>query len=225
MQENFFSFAYMNELYDILFPPVKQTIALNTGRMNNIFAHQRGTKLCWAAGIQMLAAHNNLLIDQLNLASHVCSTDAWGNPYNCPADIVAITETLPLCYQTDHYEYCLKPTGYRERPNLYWLKRQLESNKPVLVAYRPRPDAPLGHVVLITGVEYFFKQGVLHVSKFIVRDPDPSIENRNRFGRKVYNNAGTFYNAVYSYWDVSIKRSELAYQYEYSLNPFPGLLY
>lgn len=212
----------MNTLNDLLFPPQKWRIALDTRKLNNIFAHQRGTNLCWAAGIQMLAANENLLINQLDLAARVCTTDAWGNPYNCPADIVSITNELSLCYRTNRYEYCMKPSAYRGRPNLNWLKTQLELKKPVLIAYSPSPNAPIGHVVLITGIEYFYKSGVLNISKFIVRDPDPRIENRNRFGRKEYSKALSFYNSIYAFWDVSVKKTELRQAYEYSFNTLPG---
>lgn len=208
----------MNTLYDLLSPPKqKWRLALDTQHWNEIYAYQRNKKWCWAAGVQMLAAYSGLEIAQEDLAANVCSVDSWGRPNDCGADISMITEELYICGQQDEYEYCLNPELYLGQPNLEWLKNQLESRNPVLIAYRP-PSAPMGHIVLITGIEYYYQNNRLYVSKFIVRDPDPTVSNVLKKGRKEYIKAKQFYNQIYAFWDVSVSITPI---YNYA-NSFSG---
>lgn len=187
---------------DLLFPPQKRVLGIDSKRLDNIYAYQQGFNLCWAAGIQMRAAHNGLFVSQKYLASSACGTDVRGIPFDCPQNSYEITDYLNFCSRDGIYNYCLKPKLYSGRPNLHWLKHQLENDNPILAAYL-LPGAKIGHIVLITGIEYYYRGNNLYVSKFVVRDPSPDSYNLARRGRVVYRGRD-FYNLIRSFWDVSI---------------------
>ncbi len=184
---------------------------IDTRNFNIIYSHQRQTNWCAAACIQTIAAHYGIEISQEDLARNHCATDHFNNPRNCPATDYVITGNLNFCHNIYHNQLkrvCISSTLEKGDIDFNAVIRELQENRPVMVAYRPQGSS-IGHAVIITGITWQCDNGIHYIQQLVIRDPWPSQENINNYGRKVITNVRDFESRIFSHWYISISVSDI----------------
>ena len=181
------------------------SVGVNTARFNNVYARQSNSMWCWAACLEMVLKHNGVNISQSEFAKHTCGVNRYGIPNNCPASFDIITEYLNMPWGDSTDQYSLTAPLNYGTPELIDMYDELNSGSPVIVAIRNR-NSTIGHAVLITGIEGFFYGNLIYVTKFIIRDPWPSIEGYFSQGRVEIVNATAFMDSMSAYWFPALQR-------------------
>lgn len=194
---------------------IRAAYGVESSLFDSIYSHQLGNNLCWAACIEMNLRYKGFEFPQLELASHTCGTDAWGNPYDCPATHEQLTRHLNIQWQEDGFCYYITAPLRMGSPNLSMLLEQLQSGNPVIVAYQT-PNMPIGHAVNITAVDGYWLNGRYYIQNVIIRDPDSNRQNVAAHGYQV-KDARTFLSTITAYWiiDIQVTIAEGIYELAY----------
>jgi hypothetical protein len=183
----------------------KYQTGISSQIMNAVYAHQQKEYWCWTASItNVLRAYGINNVSQQQFAKNVCGVDIHGKTCDCPATNYDITRSLNF-RGYDQYGKSFKVNAPLRvaKLDINKLHKELNSNKPVLVAYRNN-SMPMGHAIIITGCECEVKMGTTYITKLFIRDPAPDPINKLYNGRKEIKNVTGFLNTVYAHWYIDV---------------------
>ena len=177
------------------------TVGIPTSQMDYFAARQLGDQWCWAASIKMVLNYYGAAITQNQIVGRTYKTDEFGRLPNWPATYKTIHENLNnWSYDNNGNKYSVTATIGFGVPNHIWLINEINSQRPVIIAYKT--GHATGHAVVITGLSFIFKTNTPTVTQIVVRDPWQSPENIASKGRKSY--GGLFAKNIDAFWSIRV---------------------
>ena len=164
---------------------------------NFFYSEQQNSNWCWAACIQMILNYYSVNISQSQIVLRTFGTDNLGNVGNWGGSIENIHRNLND-WNIDNLgkRFVVKATFYNGAPQVEWLINELNSSRPVFIAYNTGSG---GHAVLITACTYTKINEQYKVHSLTVRDPWP--------GRgKVLYNGYDLASKIDAHWFVRVSK-------------------
>jgi len=179
-------------------------VGIPTSHMDFFASRQIGKQWCWAASIKMVLNAYSIAITQKQIVQRTYGSSANGNLPDWPATYKTIHKNLNnWSFDKNGQKYSVKATIGFGRPSHIWLINELNSQRPVIIAYKSGPIT--GHAVVLTGLAFAIKTikpATITVNKLIYRDPWPDKENIQNKGRKEV--SGLFANKIEAYWSIRV---------------------
>lgn len=178
-------------------------VGIPTSQMDFIASRQLNSQWCWAASIKMILNGYGVAITQQQIVNRTYGLNNDGQLPNWPASYNTITKNLNnWSIDNNGQKYLVKATLKTGRPDAIWLINEINSKRPIILAYKTGPKT--GHAVVLTGVS--FKLNTVNPKVLVIglalRDPWPNDENIANKGRKTY--SGSFANKIDAYWSIRV---------------------
>lgn len=180
----------------------KEYVGLASERFNYVASSQEQSQWCWAASIQMVLNYYGIAIQQSEIVARTYGTDYFGNLPNWSGSFEVITANLNYTGQDDSGQaYQVQSVVYYGAPDAQTLIEELSQQHPVIVGYQT--GSSTGHAVVVTAVSYTETDSGPAIQSVVVRDPWPSAQNSQTYGRQEYP-APAFMRAVQAHWYVRV---------------------
>ena len=181
---------------------------IETSRMNYSYSEQHSSQWCWAASIQMVMDFYGIELDQEGIVQRTYGCDPYGRLPNWAGSFQAITANLNgMMVDKNGQPYvtaAIMCTDARVIPQL--IVGELSKGQPVILGYSSGPGS--GHAVVCTGCSYYGYGPNLTITRIIVRDPYPTLENRRSLGRRVYRGVDLGYK-IQAAWMIYPKKTSV----------------
>lgn len=177
----------------------KCVAGISRDTIEEVKAKQKATNWCWAACAQMILNYYKVPIDQEQIVERIKGSKIDEPAY--PKEAV-LSMTGPFKNQYGYYSL-VSTNVYRYPLKAAQIVKALTKDRPLMVGYMPIPNASIGHMVVITAVEYEALAGGgkddVKLLSFIVRDPWPDNPSRRVF------NADEFVPAINSFYTIAVR--------------------
>ena len=153
-------------------------IGLDKTTTTSIIKTQDRPDLCWAAGIQMLLNHENFQVSQEQIIRQILDIKSIDDEYDRRISGEEIGNLLKnLCFCIDGKTIRLNVTEYSLQISNDSILTELERKKPIMISYNKNDpysndNSTYGHIVVITGANYFVSADVKIIRQLMVLDPE-----------------------------------------------------
>ena len=184
-------------------PQSVKWVGIPSDALDTIFAKQNMSQWCWAACIQSVLSFHKVSVSQEQIVFRTYGTDPYGALPDWPGSFQSITNNLNgWGIDSDNDEYKVTAEFYPGAVAAQQVVHELKQGKPILVGYRSGQNS--GHAVLLTAATYIDSPSGPQIQKVVVRDPWPSLKNRDRLGRAEWD-ASQFSNLISGMWRVRVQ--------------------
>ena len=167
----------INELGAIMTTETDNYVGIDYSKIDEIKTIQIKSGLCWAAGIQMLLKYENLTLMQEQIVGQVLDP-SWIDDYDRRIRGEEIEDLLrKIKIVVNSKTYKLDVTEYSDCISEKDILKELERKKPILLSYdkHNNKNNSYGHIVVITGANYFVSNYIKTIRQLIVLDPEYTI--------------------------------------------------
>ena len=179
-------------------------VGIDTHFANYFAAKQMKTQWCWAASIRMVLKYYGIEYTQDKIVERTYGKSSWGTLPNWPASFDLITRNLNN-WNVDNNGtvYIVKSAFGLGKIPVKKLIYELSNKRPIILALSTGEST--GHAVVVTGASYTRLLTRYRIDSIIIRDPWPSLENKEKYGR--FEDTGkNIADIMVAYWLIRVNK-------------------
>ncbi|MEL6741027.1 MAG: C39 family peptidase [Planctomycetota bacterium] len=138
------------------------------------FRGQRRMAWCWAAAIEMILDFHGADVNQDAIVRQIYGTGWDGVPPDQPGSLQQVAALLNQWgISNNGQRFAVRANGKWGAPTARELLTELAQGRPVMLLYKPNPQAQIGHYVVVTRAIIRQTRMGPYVERLVIWDPMP----------------------------------------------------